>query len=326
MWAAAALVDPKYHEIVINAHVQFIESGSKIISTNSYATQPNYYSKVFGLDLYEGLLLEHAEVSAELANLARQRCANSNKGNVHIYGSLGPICESHQPGLFTKYAEEKGSSFCIDFYEKLSLALYNGGIDGYIVETMNTWEEAFFALEGINKTIAKLPIGTKSLPVIVSFEGGLRNNDCLPKPQELGPQYIKKFLSYIDRNPNLNIIGFGLNCANPEEILSSFQCIFDTKVCDETNLSPISVKRALESRDIKICVYPNLNECRTSHVNGYDVGVVRNITKRVDLVSKQHDGFCNFTKEIVQRFRATYIGGCCGCTPDGIKRLFETYN
>ena len=51
MWAAAALVDQKYHEIVINAHVKFIESGSKIISTNSYATQPNYYSKVFGADL-----------------------------------------------------------------------------------------------------------------------------------------------------------------------------------------------------------------------------------------------------------------------------------
>ena len=148
-------------------------------------------------------------------------------------------------------------------------------------------------------------------------------------PQELGPQYIKQFLSYIDRNPNLNIIGFGLNCAPPEEILSSFQCIFDTKLCmscDEVNLSHVSVKSALKSRNINICVYPNLNECRTSHEKGYDVGKVRTISKRVDLVSKQHDGFCNFTKEMVQRFGATYIGGCCGCTPDGIERLFETYN
>ena len=42
--------------------MDYIESGSTIITTNSYATQPNYYVGAYGKD-YEQTMLEHAKVS-----------------------------------------------------------------------------------------------------------------------------------------------------------------------------------------------------------------------------------------------------------------------
>ena len=63
LWAAAALADEKYHQLIVKAHMDFIEAGSQIITTNSYAVQPNYYSTAYGEDAYEGIMLEHAKVS-----------------------------------------------------------------------------------------------------------------------------------------------------------------------------------------------------------------------------------------------------------------------
>ena len=62
IWSAAALADSKYHDLIIKAHMDYIESGSTIITTNSYATQPNYYVEAYGKD-YEQKMLEHAKVS-----------------------------------------------------------------------------------------------------------------------------------------------------------------------------------------------------------------------------------------------------------------------
>ena len=62
IWAAAALVDPQYHELIVKTHMDFIESGSQIISTNSYATQPNYYMSAFEKEDYMRLMCEHAKV------------------------------------------------------------------------------------------------------------------------------------------------------------------------------------------------------------------------------------------------------------------------
>ena len=63
IWAAAALTEPKYHELIIKTHVDFIESGSQIISTNSYATQPNYYISAYGEKDFMKIMLEHAKVN-----------------------------------------------------------------------------------------------------------------------------------------------------------------------------------------------------------------------------------------------------------------------
>ena len=46
---------------------------------------------------------------------------------------------------------------------------------------------------------------------------------------------------------------------------------------------------------------------------------------RSDLVDDGHRGYCEGIIELVQQFKVNYIGGCCGCGPEGIKRLQETF-
>ena len=46
------------------------------------------------------------QLSAEFAVKARKKYPEKD---ILILGSLGPICESHQPGRFTKYLSEKGN-------------------------------------------------------------------------------------------------------------------------------------------------------------------------------------------------------------------------
>ena len=44
-----------------------------------------------------------------------------------------------------------GKKFCVEVYLKIAEALYEGGIDGFLLETMNYWEEAEIALEAIEQ-------------------------------------------------------------------------------------------------------------------------------------------------------------------------------
>ena len=69
LWAAAALADAKYHDLNVKAHIAFIEAGSQIITTNSYATQPNYYIECYGEEKYEVKMLAHAKVILLQSNL-----------------------------------------------------------------------------------------------------------------------------------------------------------------------------------------------------------------------------------------------------------------
>ena len=62
LWSAAALADDRFHDLIVKAHMEYIKVGSKTITTNSYATQPNYYEETYGKDNYESLMLKHAKV------------------------------------------------------------------------------------------------------------------------------------------------------------------------------------------------------------------------------------------------------------------------
>ena len=67
-------------------------------------------------------------------------------------------------------------------------------------------------------------------PKIQYYIFKLRDDSRQPAPQVLGPKYVDQFLKYFDKNPSLNIIAFGLNCAAPEDITASFEGIFKERV------------------------------------------------------------------------------------------------
>ena len=49
-----------------------------------------------------------------------------------------------------------GRQNCVEAYSKVAEALYEGGIDGFLLETMNYWDEALMALEGVEEFFRKV--------------------------------------------------------------------------------------------------------------------------------------------------------------------------
>ena len=82
LWSTSAVVDEKYHQLLIDVHLSFIESGADVIVTN------NFSSRKFRLIQNK---IDHKykyinEKACELANKAREL----SKKNILIAGSLPP--------------------------------------------------------------------------------------------------------------------------------------------------------------------------------------------------------------------------------------------
>ena len=39
LWSATALIDKKYHELVVDAHLDFIKSGAEVITTSNFSAR-----------------------------------------------------------------------------------------------------------------------------------------------------------------------------------------------------------------------------------------------------------------------------------------------
>ena len=323
IWSSSVLTDEKYYEILVKAHIEYINAGSTVITTNSYAIQPNYYSNAYDKETYEDFMFKHAKLSSLLAIKARNRVSTTKE--ILIFGSLGPIYEFGQLAKFQEFLSNKGQTYCIEFYEKLSSSLYKGGVDGFIVETMNCWDEAFFALEGIRRTKQKENIKDDQFPIILSFQGSLFNERHEPSPNLTAPSIAQNFIAYFDAHPNMNIIALGLNCASPEDIDSSFEAFFQSKVAvgqDKTQ----NFEDAVKSRNLRLCAYPNLDDLTKFPPEGFDVSMNYDefkVEQRKDMFDDDCAGFFKVMKELVGKYDVTLVGGCCGSTPQSIKKLNE---
>jgi homocysteine S-methyltransferase len=321
VWSASALVDEKYHDIVIKTHKEYMKVGATCITTNSYATQPTYYEKAFG-EGYEELMLEHAELSAKLAVKAREEFLAVNpSAKIVIQGSLPPLVESHRPDIFKSALNNKGEEYFIYHYRNLAQSLLRGGADVLIFETLNCWEEARLGLE------AMVELGEPEVPIFVSFEGSIRDDLLKPQPQ-LAPELCEKVL-YYKNEKGLPIKTIGWNCAPPEDILENFEVLQASGMLD-----------TLRDQGVGTAVFANMHE-RKVYDEGFDVGNIdasavvdpstdvtspkSTIKRRKDLTQYSENdpfkGYVKFCKEYVVRYGCSAVGGCCGCGPEGIEAL-----
>ena len=74
-------------------------------------------------------------------------------------------------GLLDKAFLISGRQNCVDAYSKIAEALFQGGIDGFLLETMNYWDEALMALEGVELFFRKVKAAKNSnfCPLLVSI-------------------------------------------------------------------------------------------------------------------------------------------------------------
>jgi S-methylmethionine-dependent homocysteine/selenocysteine methylase len=298
VWSARALVDPVFHETVVEAHRDFVENGAEMVTTCNYGVQPHYFGKVYDSAEVEAQIHKHTLLAARLAV---QAVEESGK-DVRVLGSMPPLFESHRPDLAAKYLEETGAAEVTRMYSVIARALIEGGVKAFLIETMNSWDEALCAVEAVKSL---------GLPILLSLEGSLRDEKLAPKP-ELGDELARRAIAL--KEAGVPIEAFGFNCAPPEDIRDVF------KVIDSSGVRP-----ALDAADIKLIAYANCNDRKaTLDAEGFDASKVKrgDVRVRADLADKDWSLFAKFGDEF-RSLGASYIGGCCGCRPAGISMLCQ---
>ena len=173
MWSAQVLVDDP--DLVVQTHIDYIESGARVIITNSYSTVPSYLAT-------GGLESSYLELTALAGELAR-KAVEVSEANALVAGSLPPLSESYRPDLVPPDNESR------PIYAAMAEAL-EPFIDLFLCETMSSAREARNAVSQARKASIK-----RGLPVWVSWTleetagGGLRSGESIREAFEAVAEY-----------------------------------------------------------------------------------------------------------------------------------------
>ena len=72
------------------------------------------------------------------------------------------MCESHRPDLALKFISDFGREFCENYYRTVTRALIENGVDGFVVETMNCWQEAEIAMAAVKEVFEEKGMNSQS--------------------------------------------------------------------------------------------------------------------------------------------------------------------
>lgn len=189
-WSAKALVEAKYHPILIDVHRSFVKAGSEAVTTNSYAVVP-------GVGFAPAQMAEYAGTAGRLARGAVGQDA-------WVLGSLGPLLESYRADKLL--AHDEG----VIAYGVLVEAL-EPWVDAFLAETMSCVEEAQQAVDAIAGK-------GSNKPCLVSFtldeQGRLRDgavpSKALPglidfaEARQVNRKYRQFLKSSTSRKPSLS--------------------------------------------------------------------------------------------------------------------------
>jgi len=186
LWSATALIDKKYHQMVIEAHLNFIKSGADVIVTNNFSAR-----KVRMIQNNVEKQYSYANQKAgELAVKARE----ISKKNILIAGSLPAQNNTYELDQRDKNLIEK------NFYDQA--ILLKPFVDFYYLDVLCGSKECEIALNVAEKL---------NLPVLVGLH--VKKNSKLPSNES-----IKQV---VEKCKNKNWLGLILACVSPEIIENS---------------------------------------------------------------------------------------------------------
>ena len=182
LWSASALIEEKYHQLVTDTHLDFINAGADVIVTATFTARR--------IRLIENKCEEHFEYintkAVELALKAR----DISKKNILVAGGL--------PNQYQTYNENLGDDLNLiekNFYDQAKLLKSN--IDFFYLDVMGSGKECEIAL----KTIKSF-----NLPVLVGVH--IRKNGKLPSGENIS-DIVKKYKEE-------NWLGIIAACVHPE--------------------------------------------------------------------------------------------------------------
>lgn len=179
-------------ELVVAAHLSFIDAGAEVITTNSYAVTPRVLALCPDPAVDPQIRLEQLlRAACNAACTARER----RKGRkVQIAGCLPPLAESYRPDLVGGYSE------ILATYRTIA-ATIAPDCDLLLAETMSTVDEARAACTAASET---------GLPVWVAWT--LDETSTLLRSGESVADAVAALA------PIPNMAGFLFGCSSPEAV------------------------------------------------------------------------------------------------------------
>jgi len=136
IWSADSNINNP--DLVLQIHKDYIESGSRFITTNTFRTTPRAYRKT-GLSQSKAITMAQKSLKTAV-KLASQAAGEG----VKILGSIAPLEDCYKPELFPGYEIAKNE------YRQIGKCLLNEGIDIFLIETMNSISETKSCLDAIS--------------------------------------------------------------------------------------------------------------------------------------------------------------------------------
>ena len=195
LWSASANLEKKFHNLVLDLHLSYINSGADVIITNTFSARR--------IRLIQNKVNEHFKYINEQACLLAIKAKDISKKDILIAGSL--------PSQRDTYVEDKRKSDEIekDFLDQATI-IYPY-IDFFYLDVLSSGKE----LDIASNVAAKL-----KKPILAGIH--IKKNCLLPSSESI-TEVVKKY-----RNENwLGLIGA---CISPEIVEKSIDELSDTNL------------------------------------------------------------------------------------------------
>jgi homocysteine S-methyltransferase len=186
LWSATALIDKKYHQLIVDAHLDFIKSGAEVITTNNFSARRSR--------MIQNNIEDHFNYANEKAGELALKAKEISKKDILIAGSL--------PAQNSTYVLDERDSQIIEkgFYDQAKLI--KPFIDFFYLDVLCGSKECKIALSVTEKL---------NLPVLVGLH--VKKNGKLPSNESIS-EVVKKC-------KNKNWLGVIFACVSPEIIENS---------------------------------------------------------------------------------------------------------
>ena len=186
LWSATALIDKKHHDLVIDAHLDFIKSGAEVITTNNFAARR--------IRMVQNNVEDQFNYANEKAGELAVKAKEISKKNILIAGSLPAQNDTYVLDKRDKQIIEKG------FLEQATLL--KPFVDFFYLDVLCGSKECDIALNVTEKL---------NLPVLVGLH--VKKNGKLPSNESIS--------DVVEKCKNKNWLGVILACVSPEIIKNS---------------------------------------------------------------------------------------------------------
>ena len=195
LWSATALIHEKYHQLVVDAHLDFIKSGADVIVTNNFAARR--------IRMAQNKVEEHFNYANKKAGELALKAKEISKKNVLIAGSLPAQNDTYVLDQRDKKVIEEG------FYDQAKLI--KPFVDFFYLDVLCGSKECEIALD-ITKKL--------KLPVLVGLH--VKKNGKLPSGETIS--------EVVEKCKDENWLGLIAACVSPEIIENTIDEIKQLKI------------------------------------------------------------------------------------------------